>query len=99
MKAVWNNKTIAETDNDNIIHIEGNAYFPLESINNEFLRPSELHTTCHWKGEASYYNLEVDGQINQDAAWFYPEPKAGSVDRVKKDFSNYVAFWHGVEVS
>ena len=99
MKAVWNGTVIAEADQDELIRIEGNWYFPPTAIHKEFFKPSDQHTTCFWKGEASYYNVVVDGQINEDAAWYYPVPKEGSVERVKKDFANYVAFWHGVEVT
>lgn len=99
MKAVWNNKVIAEANKDELIYIEGGWYFPPGSIKKEYFEPSELHTTCHWKGEASYYNVVVDGQTNQDAAWHYPKPKDGSIERVKKDFTNYVAFWRGVTVT
>lgn len=81
-----------------MIRIEGNWYFPPESIRKEFYKDSNLHTECFWKGTASYYDVEVDGQTNEAAAWYYPEPKVGSVERVKKDFANYVAFWHGIEV-
>jgi len=95
-KATWNGQTIAESDET--ILIEGNHYFPPETVNRSLLIPSSTHTTCHWKGEASYYSVVVDGHINDDAAWYYPTPKDGSVKRVGKDFTNYVAFWHGVEV-
>lgn len=98
MKAMWNNKVIAEANKDDLIFIEGNWYFPPSAIKQEFFKPSDLHTTCFWKGEASYYNVDVDGNVNEDGAWYYPEPKEGSVERVKKDFTNYVAFWRGVEV-
>lgn len=96
MRAVWNGSVIAESD-DTIV-IEGNQYFPPDTVKKEFLKPSNHHTTCHWKGEASYYHIEVNGEINEDAAWYYPDPKAGSVEKVGKDFKNFVAFWHGVEV-
>ncbi len=96
MKAVWNGKTIAESSKT--IVIEGNHYFPLDSIKKEFFKSSDHHTICPWKGEASYYNLEVDGEINENAAWYYPIPKDGSVEKVGEDFSNYVAFWNGVEI-
>jgi uncharacterized protein (DUF427 family) len=98
MKAVWNGQTLAEADQDDLIKIEGNWYFPPESINKEFYKDSDLHTECFWKGTASYYDIEVNGETNKDAAWYYPAPKEGSVERVKKDFANYVAFWHGIEV-
>lgn len=98
MQAIWNDTVIAEAEQDDLIRIEGNWYFPPAAIKQEYFKPSETHTTCFWKGEASYYNVDVDGQVNQDAAWYYPEPKDGSIDTVKKDFTNYVAFWRGVEV-
>lgn len=92
MKAIWNGKVIAESDKT--INIEGNQYFPPESINNEFFAGSETHTVCPWKGKASYHNLVVNGKTNKDAAWFYPEPSA-----LAKNIKNYVAFWKGVEVT
>ena len=97
MKAVWNNTILAQSDKT--IVIEGNHYFPPDSVKREYLRSSDTHTTCPWKGLASYYNVVVNGQTNEDAAWYYPVPKSGSIERVGKDFTNYVAFWHGVEVS
>lgn len=90
---------MAEAPQENLIRIEGNWYFPPNSITREYYKESDTHTTCFWKGEASYYNVEVNGDVNQDAAWYYKQPMAGSTERVKKDFTNYVAFWHGVEVS
>lgn len=98
MKAMWNNTVVAEATNDELIQIEGNWYFPPTSLKREFFKDSDIHTTCVWKGEASYYNVDVDGQVSEGGAWYYPEPKAGSVERVGKDFTNYVAFWRGVEV-
>jgi len=91
MKAIWNNRVIA--DSEDIIQVEGNSYFPLESVNKEFLLESDTETVCPWKGTASYYSLKVDGQINQDAAWYYPEPRP-LADGIK----GRVAFWKGVEV-
>ena len=90
-KAIWKNKVLAESD-DTII-VERNHYFPPGSINKEFFKNSDLHTTCPWKGVASYYNIEVDGHINKDAAWYYPEPKDAA-----KQIKNYVAFWKGVKI-
>jgi uncharacterized protein (DUF427 family) len=95
-KATWNGHVLAESDQT--IRIEGNQYFPPESVKREFFTDSDTHTICPWKGEASYYNVVVDGDTNEDAAWYYPVPKDGSIKRVGKDFTNYVAFWHGVEV-
>lgn len=99
MKAVWDDKVIAEADKDKLIYMEGNWYFPHGAIKEEYFQPSETHTTCPWKGEAGYYNMVVDGQTNQDAAWYYPEPKPSAIEQVKKDFKNYVAFWRGVTVT
>lgn len=92
MKAVWNNKVIAESQ-DTIV-IEGNHYFPRESIKSDYFKNSETHSVCHWKGEASYFTVEVDGKSNADAAWYYSEPKEQA-----KMIKGYVAFWKGVEVS
>jgi uncharacterized protein (DUF427 family) len=90
-KATWNGKVIAESDTYEIV--EGNVYFPAESIKREFFKPSKTTSTCPWKGEASYYSLEVDGKVNEDAAWFYPEPSDAA-----KNIKDHVAFWKGVEV-
>ncbi|WP_299105444.1 DUF427 domain-containing protein [uncultured Winogradskyella sp.] len=91
MKAIFNNKTIAES-NDTIV-IENNHYFPHDSINKEFFKPSETHSVCPWKGTASYYTIEVDGKENKDAAWYYPE-----VSELAKGIKNRVAFWKGVKI-
>jgi len=92
MKAIWNGAVLAESEQT--IEVEGNQYFPPETINNEYFRESETHTICSWKGEASYYNVVVEGQVNKDAAWYYPSPKPAA-DEIK----GYVAFWRGVKVS
>ncbi|HEY8928388.1 MAG TPA: DUF427 domain-containing protein [Mucilaginibacter sp.] len=92
MKAIWNNQVIAES-NDTIV-VENNHYFPLESVNKEYLVNTDTHTTCPWKGLASYYTLNVDGKENRDAAWFYPTPKPAA-----ENITNYVAFWKGVKVT
>jgi uncharacterized protein (DUF427 family) len=92
MKAIWNGKVIAESDHT--INIEGNQYFPFETVNKEFLIESNTHSICHWKGVASYYNIGVDGAINRDAAWYYPDPSS-LADKIK----GYVAFWKGVQVT
>jgi uncharacterized protein (DUF427 family) len=97
MKATWNGEVIAESTDT--IEIEGNQYFPPNSVHTEFLEQSDHTSTCIWKGLAHYYTVVVNGQRNENAAWYYPVPKEGSVERVGKDFSNYVAFWNGVEVS
>ncbi|MBC7124901.1 MAG: DUF427 domain-containing protein [Bacteroidales bacterium] len=91
MKAIWNGKVIAESNKT--IVVENNHYFPPESVNTEFLKESSTHTVCHWKGEASYYTIIVDGKENIDAAWYYPNPKP-----MAKDIANYVAFWRGVQI-
>lgn len=92
MKAIWNNKVIAES-NDTVV-VENNHYFPPGSVKKELLVPSDTHTTCPWKGVASYFSLQVEGQMNKDAAWFYPEPKAAA-----GNIKNYIAFWKGVKVT
>ncbi|WP_259065004.1 DUF427 domain-containing protein [Mucilaginibacter sp. X4EP1] len=92
MKAIWNNQVIAESD-DTIV-VENNHYFPPQSVKAEFLKSSPVHTTCVWKGVASYYNLEVDGKENQDAAWYYPEPKPAA-----ENITGHIAFWKGVQIT
>ncbi|MCA1667693.1 MAG: DUF427 domain-containing protein [Thermomicrobia bacterium] len=92
MKATWNGATLAESDQ--CIVIEGNQYFPPDAVNRPYFRASDAHTTCPWKGLASYYTIEVNGQVNEDAAWYYPAPKEAA-----HEIKDYVAFWHGVTVS
>lgn len=92
MKAIWNGTVLAESD-DTIV-VENNHYFPADSINQEFFKSSDTHTTCPWKGVASYYTLNVEGETNTDAAWFYP-----SASDLAKQIEGYVAFWKGVEVT
>ena len=92
MKAIWNNQVIAESNDT--INIEGNHYFPVESMNPKLLKPSETQTVCHWKGTASYYNIDVKGEVNQDAAWYYPEPS-----NLAEGIKDHVAFWRGVEIT
>lgn len=92
MKAVWNGAVLAESDET--VVVEGNHYFPPESINTEYFRPSDSHTVCPWKGTASYYDIVVDGQINKDSAWFYPDTKPAA-----ENVRGYVAFWKGVRVT
>lgn len=99
MKAIWNNVTIAEAPKEDLIRIEGNWYFPPTSIKREYFEESDHHTTCYWKGEASYYDVVADGTTNEFGAWFYPQPMSGSIERVSKDFTNYVAFWNGITVT
>ena len=91
VRAVWNGATLAESDRT--VVVEGNHYFPPDAVNRELFEASETHTICSWKGEASYFSVTVDGQTNEDAAWFYPSPKPEAVQ-----IKDYVAFWHGVKV-
>lgn len=91
MKAIWNNKIIAESEKT--IQVEGNHYFSPDSIKTEFFNKSDFHTVCPWKGEASYYDVVVDGKVNANAAWYYPNPKYAA-----KEIKDYVAFWKGVTV-
>jgi len=92
MKATWNNQIVAESDAT--VVVEGNHYFPADSIRREFFSPSEHKSTCAWKGEASYYDLVVAGRQNPGAAWYYPEPKPAA-----SELKDRVAFWRGVEVT
>jgi len=92
MKAIWRDAVLAESDQT--IQVEGNHYFPPNSVTQQHFRPSDKHTTCPWKGIASYYHVQVGDELNQDAAWYYPEPKEAA-QRIK----NYVAFWRGVTVT
>lgn len=91
MRAIWNGVILAESD-DTVV-VEGNHYFPAASLRSELVRPSDTHTTCGWKGVASYYDVVVDGAVNKDAVWFYPTPKPEAM-KVK----DRVAFWKGVSV-
>ena len=91
MKAIWNGTVLAESDETVIV--EGNHYFPRESIDSQYFAPSENHTVCSWKGTADYFHVEVDGERNPNAAWFYPTPSAAAAE-----ITDHVAFWHGVEV-
>jgi uncharacterized protein (DUF427 family) len=91
MKATWENAVLA--DSDKTLVIEGNQYFPPDSINQAYFKPSSTHSTCPWKGLASYYDVVVGDKVNKDAAWYYPEPKEAA-----KQITGYVAFWKGVKV-
>ena len=90
-KAIWNGAVLAESDNT--VVVESNHYFPPDSVNKQYFKESDTHTTCPWKGLASYYTIEVDGQANKDAAWYYPDGKERA-----KQIEGYVAFWRGVKV-
>ena len=91
MQAIWQRAVIAHSDD--IVEVEGNAYFPLSSLDRRYVRESDTHTTCHWKGLASYFDVQVGDQINQDAAWYYPKPKPGA-----ESVTDRVAFWRGVQI-
>jgi uncharacterized protein (DUF427 family) len=91
VKAVWNGRVIA--DSDDTVVVEGNHYFPRDAVNDRYLRDSRLHSVCPWKGEASYHTLEVDGKLNVDAAWYYPQ-----TTKRAKPIEGRVAFWRGVTI-
>lgn len=91
VQAVWNNQVIAESENT--VVVEGNHYFPRDSVRQDVLRPSDTQTRCPWKGLASYFSLDVDGKVNPDAAWSYPEPKEAA-----ENIKGHVAFWKGVDI-
>lgn len=90
-KAIWNGAVLAESDRCEVV--EGNYYFPPESINQQYFKESDKHTTCPWKGVASYYDIVVEGQVNKDAAWYYPATKEAA-----QNIKDYTAFWKGVKV-
>ncbi|MBE9181226.1 DUF427 domain-containing protein [Oculatella sp. LEGE 06141] len=90
-RAIWNDVVLAESDHCEVV--EGNQYFPPDSLNSEYFQPSSTHTTCPWKGIASYYDIAVNGTVNRDAAWYYPTAKEAA-----KNIEGYVAFWRGVKV-
>ena len=91
-KATWKGVTLAESDETKTV--EGNHYFPPESIQCEYFRDSDAHTVCGWKGTASYYDIVVDGSVNEQAAWYYPDPKPKA-----SNIKGYIAFWKGVQVT
>lgn len=90
-KAIWNDVVVAESDQTEIV--EGNHYFPPDSLYKEYFKESSTRTTCPWKGVASYYDIEINGRVNKDAAWVYPDPKPAA-----KNINGYIAFWRGVQV-
>ena len=90
-KAIWNGAVLADSDRCELV--EGNHYFPADAVKREYLRPSENHTVCPWKGTASYYDVVVDGRTNADAAWYYPDPKPAA-----RNIAGWIAFWRGVHV-
>ncbi len=91
MKAIWNGAVLAESDNT--VVVEGNDYFPPDSLNKEHFKPSDHQTVCGWKGTASYYDIVVNGETNKDAAWYYPSAKDDA-----KNIEGHIAFWKGVKV-
>jgi len=91
VRAIWNGSVIAVSDDT--IEVEGNQYFPPDAVDRAFLRASETHTVCGWKGTASYCDVIVDGAVNPDAAWYYPDPKDAA-----SEIAGYIAFWRGVTV-
>jgi uncharacterized protein (DUF427 family) len=99
MKAVWNDQIIAEADKNELIYIEQNWYFPPNSVRQEYLRKSDTPYTCPWKGVCQYFDVGQGDKWGKDNAWIYPQPKPSAIDIVKKDFSNYVAFWRDVQVT
>jgi uncharacterized protein (DUF427 family) len=92
MRAIYNNQVIAESNNTMVV--EGNHYFPPASVKKEFLSESDTHTTCPWKGVASYYHIVVNGEKADDAAWYYPDPRT-----LAESIKGYIAFWNGVKVT
>ncbi len=99
MKAIWNDIVIAEAPKEDLIFIESNWYFPPSSVKKEFLKESPTPYTCPWKGVCQYFNVGKDDKWSEDNAWSYPKPYPTAIEKVKKDFSNYVAFWRDVKVT
>ncbi|WP_326542100.1 DUF427 domain-containing protein [Pseudorhodoferax sp.] len=91
MKAIWKGKVLA--DSDDLVLVEGNQYFPMDALNRDYVTFSNHKTSCPWKGQASYFSLLVDGELNQDAAWYYADPKPAA-----EEIRNRVAFWKGVQI-
>jgi uncharacterized protein (DUF427 family) len=98
MKAIWNDIVIAEASKEDLIYIEQTWYFPPDSVKKEYLKESPTPYTCPWKGVCQYYDVGTDDKRSKDCAWTYPTPKESAIEIVKKDFSNYVAFWRDVRV-
>lgn len=92
-KAIWNGATIAEASDSDVQIVENNVYFPASAVNQVYLRESSQHSKCPWKGTASYYHVEVDGKLNENAAWYYPAPFDAA-----KEITGHIAFWRGVDV-
>lgn len=98
MQAVWNGQVIAQADKNDLIYIERRWYFPPDSVKQELLRKSDTPYTCPWKGECQYFDVGNGEQWSKDTAWSYPEPYASAIEKVRDDFSGYLAFWHDVQV-
>ncbi len=92
-RATWNGAVLSEAATGHTEQVEGNTYFPPEAVNKDYFHPSDKQTVCPWKGTASYYDVVVDGQVNKDAAWYYPAPKEAAAN-----IKDHVAFWRGVAV-
>lgn len=92
-KAIWNGAVIAEAAADAVEIVEGNVYFPGNAVDSDYLQASDHHSTCPWKGTANYHDVIVDGKVNQNAAWYYPEPKDAA-----KNIAGRIAFWRGVQI-
>lgn len=92
-QAIWQGTVIADAPSDAVEIVEGNVYFPVASVRSEYLQPSDHHTVCFWKGTASYYHVSAGGELNRDAAWYYPEPKEAA-----KQIAGRIAFWRGVRI-
>jgi uncharacterized protein (DUF427 family) len=92
-RATWKGAVLAEAPSDSVQTVDGYMYFPEGAVQREYLRSSETHTTCPWKGQASYYDVVVDGQVNRDAAWHYPQPSEAA-----QRIADHIAFWRGVQV-
>lgn len=99
MKAIWNGVVVAEAAKEDLIYIEGNWYFPPSSVNKEYLRESPTPYTCPWKGVCQYFDVGKDDVWSKDNAWSYPDPLPRSIEIVKQDYRDYVAFWKDVVVS
>jgi uncharacterized protein (DUF427 family) len=99
VKAVYQGIVVAEAPKEELIYIEGNWYFPPSSVKMELLEKSPTPYTCPWKGVCQYFNVSVNGETAADVAWAYPQPLPSAIEQVKKDFTNYVAFWRDVQVT
>ncbi len=99
MRAIWDGHTVAQADQEDLIYIEGNWYFPPTTVNQQFLRKSDTPYTCWWKGKCQYFDVGADNTWSKDNAWSYPHPMPSAISIVKKDFSGYIAFWRDVKVT